>query len=221
MSTLSSNSLIVPLNSDNITNHSFQALVDSSSTHCFIDTHFATKHKLHTNLIPPITLQLFNGTCKSVITQAITLQITFSSGEKHEVLFYVTLLDLSCSIVLGHNWLTHYNLSIDWVLGNISFETTLHALSSSLTSPPLQASASLATPISNPHEVTLKLEAPKITLVNAAAFACICRMDSTEVFQLALSEVTTKACSTFSDASVNLSSVPKEYHDFLDIFNKE
>ena len=153
--------------------------------------------------------------------QAITLQITFSSGEKHEVLFYVTSLDLSYSVVLGHNWLTHYNLLIDWILGNIMIETTPHALSSSPTSPPMQASASLAKLISDPCEVTLKLEVPKITLINVDTFACIHMMDSTDVFQLALSEVTTKACSIFSDASVNLSSVPKEYNDFLDIFNKE
>ena len=131
------------------------------------------------------------------------------------------LLHLSCSIVLGHNWLTCYNPSIDWVLGDILFEATPHALSSSLTSLTLQASASLATPIPNPQEVTPKLKALKITLVNAAAFTCIRRMDGTEVFQLALSEVTAKACSTTSDASVHLSSIPKKYHDLLDVFNKE
>ena len=76
-----------------------------------------------------------------------------------------------------------------------------------------------ATLISDPCEVTLKFKALKITLVIAAAFTCIHRMDSTEVFQLALSEVTAKACSTISDASIDLSSVPKEYHDFLDVFN--
>ena len=221
MSALSSNSLIVSLNSNNIADHPFKALVDSSSTHCFIDTHFATKHKLCSNPIPPITLRLFDGTSNSVITQAITLQITFSSGEKHEVLFYVTPLDSSCSVVLGHNWLTHYNPSINWVLGNILFETTPHALSSSPMSPPLKASASLATPISDPREATPKLEAPKIAFIKAAAFTCICRMDSTEVFQLALSEVTAKARSATSVASVDLSSIPKEYHDFPDVFNKE
>ena len=46
MSTLLSKSLLVPLNSDNIANHPFQDLVDSGSTHCFIDTCFSTKHKL-------------------------------------------------------------------------------------------------------------------------------------------------------------------------------
>ena len=106
-------------------------------------------------------------------------------------------------------------------MGNILFKTTPHVLSSSLTSSPLQTSTSLATLISNPHEVTLKLKAPKIALVNMAAFTCIHRMDSTEVFQLALSEVTAKARSATSDASVDLSSVPEEYHDFPDVFNKE
>ena len=194
-----------PLNCDNITNHPFQALIDSSSTHCFIDTCFTTKHKLRTNPITPITLRLFDSTSNSIITQPITLQITFSSREKYKVLFYVTPLGLSCSIVLGHSWLTCYNTLIDWVLGNISFETTSHAPSSSPTSLPLQASALLATPISDPCEATLKLEAPKIALISAAAFTCICRMDSTEVFQLALSEVTAKGHSAFSNASINLS----------------
>ena len=54
-----------------------------------------------------------------------------------------------------------------------------------------------------------------------ATFACIHRMDSTEVFQLALSEVTAKAHSALSDASVDLSSIPKENHNYPDVFNKE
>ena len=139
----------------------------------------------------------------------------------YTVLFYVTLLDSSCSVVLGHNWLTRYNPLIDWVLGNILFETTPHTPKSPLTSPPLQASASLTTPNPAPHEEPLKLEALKIALINAAGFACIRRMDGTEVFQLALSEVTAKTRSAISNASVDLTTILKEYHDFLDVFNKE
>ena len=89
-------------------------------------------------------------------------------------------------------------------------------------SPPLQASTFLATTlIPDPQEESPKLKAPKIALINVAAFACIQRMHSTEVFQLALSEVTAKACSVISDASIDLSSIPKEYYDLLDIFNKD
>ena len=111
-------------------------------------------------------------------------------------------------------------LLIDWVLDNISFKTTPHMLSSPPMSLPLQASASLATPSSIPHKESLKLEALKIALVNVATFACIHRMDSTEVFQLSLFEVTAKAYPMISDASIDLTSIPKEYHNFPDVFSK-
>ena len=65
------------------------------------------------------------------------------------------------------------------------------------------------------------LKHQKMALINGAMFTYICRMDSTKVFQLALSDVTAKAPSMISNTSIDLSSVLKEYHNFLDIFNKE
>ena len=35
--------------------------------------------------------------------------------------FFVALLNSPCSVVLGCNWLIHYNPFIDWVLGSIIF----------------------------------------------------------------------------------------------------
>ena len=57
--------------------------------------------------------------------QALDLQVHFPTGETQNLTFFVTLLDHGCTIVLGYRWLTHFNPSIDWVLGCIAFCQTL------------------------------------------------------------------------------------------------
>ena len=99
------------------------SLVDSGSSDSFIDSGFVEKHHLAAYTIPAIRLRLIDGTCNSVITQAIKLHIRFSSGEKQHVNFYVTPLDSSCTLVLGYCWLNQYNPSIDWVHNCIMFRT--------------------------------------------------------------------------------------------------
>ena len=102
------NSLHVSLTSLLISNSSLHvsALIDSGSTHCFVDTSFVQYYKLPAYLVDPIELKLFDGTSNSIITQSVALPVKFPSGECMNVNFYVTLLNLSCSVVLGYNWLT-------------------------------------------------------------------------------------------------------------------
>ena len=136
-----------------------------------MDTSFVQYYKLSAYPVDPIELKLFDGTSNSIITQSIALPVKFPSGEYMNVNFYVTPLDLSYSMVLGYDWLTHYNLLIDWVLGSIIFcpqlldpsflKLTASARAAKL---PLQNSS-----ISNE---TLKPPAstPSVALIGAAPF---------------------------------------------------
>src|ERR1700723_2288630 len=139
--------------------------------------------------------------------------LNFKAGHVTPFTFYVTPLDSSCSIVLGYNWLTRYNLLIDWVLSSIIFPANhIENPVSELTSLRATVSEELeTTDTTKPHDYDSDfhdseshdsqcyepdtpasmnpLNHPKIdiALVNAVAYQCACQLPGSQSFSITLS----------------------------------
>ena len=171
---------------------------------------------------PPIPLKLFDGSINATISESVELLVRFPSHDTFSVDFYVTSLDSSCSVVLRHNWLTCYNPLIDWALGSITFRTSIP---DSLANPPLVNGRAASAPDPTPPEPgsTLKLEAPRIALINAAAFMRVCKLEGSVTFRLDLASPELSSRAAFVPETYNpvdLLDVPEDYHDFTDVFSK-
>ena len=121
--------------------------------------------------------------------------------------FYITPLDVSCLVVLGHSWLTHYNPLIDWVSSSITFRPLKETESMM---PP-----ELVTPV--PLSSIPLSPAPKIAWVNAAAFTRASKLADMSIFKLFVAATTLV---NSEPTPVDMSNVPAKYHDFKDVFNK-
>src|SRR6266481_3932166 len=127
---LSLNSFLLSLTSTSVSKHAhpFIALLDSGSSHCFVDELFAKKNKLSLSKLPStIPLRLFDRSTQNSISHKTTIPLTFSTGETHRMEFYVTKLDKGYSIVLSYDWLVHHNPSIDWAETKVVFLGTVKA----------------------------------------------------------------------------------------------
>src|SRR5258706_10067877 len=123
-SSLSPNSFFLSLTSTSVRNplRPFRALLDSGSSHSFVNEVFATNNRLKFSYLPnPIPLKMFDGSTPSNVSKKVRMPITFSTGEMHHLEFFITNLDENYSLVLGYDWLAQHNLNIDWMETKIMF----------------------------------------------------------------------------------------------------
>ena len=127
--------------------------------------------------------------------------------------------------MLGYHWLTRFNPSIDWVSGHIIFHQPSQP--EAKTSPSVQALLSAPTPAllnSIPEPETplplVNWKPPQVTLINASVFARTCKLKDTQHFQLQISVPETTGRFATTSTPVDLSTLPKEYHNFADVFSK-
>jgi len=146
--------------------------------------------------------------------------------------FYVTLLDSSCSLVLGYNWLTQHNPLIDWVNRSINFCPSLqenltlsHIVANtslaflSFLDTPLQSSDSAVSIPASETSVS-NSEQPNITILGAAAFLHTSKLLDSYNFELCLRSLDIQANSTKLAETPDLSNIPSEYHEFADAFSQ-
>ncbi|KAJ3555756.1 hypothetical protein NM688_g2396 [Phlebia brevispora] len=171
-------------------------LLDSSSSHCFIDYSVIFEHNLLTNSILPILLCLFDGTSNTAITSIMTILVTFSSDLKMLVTFYITKLDNPISTASGC----------------IKFQNCADTSETSSTLVPLSLQRNLATPPSTlaatSHTASL------IALIGAAAFTIVHCLPRTEVFSLHFCAVKSNSLN-----ALDSSSIPEKYHKFANVFS--
>ena len=165
-------------------------LVDSRSTHCFLDSAFARGYPLPTTPTPPVELHLFDRTSNNIIFKVVLLPVKFSSSECMTLDFYVTLLDSCCLLVLGHSWLTCYNLLIDWVSGSISFQL-LSLLQNPASISPVETLVNpLFSSAENPLQFTLSEtfpsnpKRPHIAIISAPALLQASCLSGSKTFSL-------------------------------------
>jgi hypothetical protein len=78
------------------------ALIDSGSSHCFIDLSFVAQLNVATQNISLLRLRLLDGSDANIISRSVEIPVVFPCGEHFTLEFLVTPLDPNCPLVLGH-----------------------------------------------------------------------------------------------------------------------
>ncbi len=86
------------------------------------------KNKLALTKLPStILLWLFDRSAQNSISHKTYIPLTFSTGETHQMEFYITKLDKGYSVVLSYDWLVCHNSSINWAETKVVFPGSVKA----------------------------------------------------------------------------------------------
>jgi len=230
---LNPDSLHTPISFPSFPSLSSTGLVDSGSSHCFIDPTFVSQNSFPIYEIPPVTLRLLDGSVGAIITRATEIDIRFSTKDVLRVKLYITTLDSTSAFVFGYNWLHRYNPSIDWSAGRILYFRKLPSSASS--SPRAGSTDSPESPVSgtpfasNPSTSVPPApfsapfgdpSLPSVSFINAAAYARLARLKENITFSVTISNSDSVADCSSNIEQVDLSGIPDDYHDFADVFSK-
>ena len=102
-----SSSFFIHVSVPHFPNLSFDSLLDCSSSHCFIDEHFARANHFPISTITPIGLRLLDGSLAGTITSTSDISIKFPCGTSQKLRFFLFIkLDHDFPAVLRLDWLT-------------------------------------------------------------------------------------------------------------------
>jgi len=133
---------------------------------------WTTSNKTSTILL--VALQLFNEPSNSTIFKIVTLPVAFPAGNCITLDFYITLLDFSCSLVLGYNWLTWYNIMANILLVSPSSPNNFLQLSNPIVFIPISGTSMFNSKQSN------------IVIISTIAFLHTLKLPGSNKFQFYL-----------------------------------
>ena len=130
-----------------------------------------------------------------MVKETVSLPIKLVCGSSFELVLFVTPLAEEYPVVLGHSWLKSANPTINWTKNTLEL-----------------------TKLTAPERVTT----PPIALIGAAAFKRACCLEGSLSFQLAPTSTDRVfgRTSVLSGESAELKEIPKDYKEYVDVFNK-
>ncbi len=100
---------------------STSTLLDSGATGMFVNQAFAQKHKLETHPLPnPVPVHNVDGTPNEngSITEEVEVILWYGQHTEKACLAVANLRWQT--IIIGHLWLTHHNLEVDWACQSVT-----------------------------------------------------------------------------------------------------